>query len=94
MIVKLRARARADLREIAAYTAERYGEPAAAEYLRAIDAALLRLCDYPEIGEAYPERPGLRSYPAGRHRAYYRVEAQTIVVARVLHKAMDAGRHL
>ncbi|WP_375403785.1 type II toxin-antitoxin system RelE/ParE family toxin [uncultured Sphingomonas sp.] len=76
MIVNLCARARADLREISAFTAERYGEPAAVEYLRAVDTALARLCDHLEIGEAYPERPGLRGYPVGRHRVFYRIEVK------------------
>ena len=94
MIVRLRARAREDLREIAAYSAERHGEAVAADYLRAIDRALELLCDFPELGAAHAEREGVRSYPVGQHRVYYRPDAQKLNVLRVLHKAMDVGRHL
>jgi toxin ParE1/3/4 len=94
VIVKLRARARADLREIAAYSAEQHGEAVAAAYLRAIDAVLERLGDYPELGEAYGERPGVRRHPVGQHRVYYRRDAEKLSVLRVLHKARDVARHL
>ncbi|HEX8124932.1 MAG TPA: type II toxin-antitoxin system RelE/ParE family toxin [Allosphingosinicella sp.] len=39
-------------------------------------------------------KKGLRSLPAGEHRIYYRFDGETVLVARVLHKAMDEGRHL
>ena len=94
MIVRLRARARSDLRETAAYSADRYGEVRAANYLRAIDAAFERLCEFPELGEPFAGRPEVRSYPVGQHRVYYRIYSDRLSVIRVLHKAMDVERHL
>ena len=94
MIVKLRARARADLRQIAAYTSSQHGEEQATAYLRAIDAVLQWLAEHPGLGAAVPRRPGLHSYPAGRHRVYFRVDGGTLSVVRVLHQTMDVERHL
>lgn len=66
-------------------------EPAA-DYVRSVDAVMQRLLDYPNLASASDVRPSVRSIPAAEHRIYYRVEGQAVVVARVLHKAMDAGR--
>ena len=64
-------------------------------YLRAIDAALERLETHPRLGARRPElKEELRSLPVGEHRIYYRFDGVVVLVARVLHKAMDAQRHL
>ncbi len=51
-----------------------------------------QLLSHPELGAATDLRPGLRSIAEGEHRIYYRIERDTITIARVLHKAMDVER--
>jgi len=93
--VRLRARACHDLAAILDYSIAEHGEAQAEAYLRAIDAALRRLTDYPELGAARPDlAERMRSYPVGEHRIFYLLLPDRISVVRVLHKAMDADRHL
>ncbi len=93
MKIRLRAKARSDLAQIYAYSLVEFGEPAARRYKADIDDALTRLSDYPELGASEPRLGmGVRSYPAGEHRIYYRIADGHISVARVLHKRMDVRR--
>lgn len=94
MKLRIRAKARRDLDEILDYSIAEFGEDVAEAYLLTIGAALNRLVDHPELGLARFElAEGLRSLSAGEHRVYYRLDADKISVARVLHKAMDPARH-
>jgi toxin ParE1/3/4 len=95
--VKLRLRSAAvqDMDGIFDYSLAMHGAAAAEAYIRDLDTAMERLLDFPELGVSRESlRPGLRSLPAGEHRIFYRIEKSKIVVARVLHKAMDEQRHL
>lgn len=95
MKLRLRAAAVRDLDGIFDYSLTMHGAAAAEAYTRDIDAAMERLLDFPELGASRENlRPGLRSLPAAEHRIFYRIEGLEIVVARVLHKAMDEGWHL
>ena len=95
MKVRLRARARRDLREILDYSVIQHGEEVADSYLRDIDAALARLGNYPELGTPRADLgPDLRSLPVREHRIFYIVYPDRVSVLRVLHKAMDVQRHL
>lgn len=77
------------------YSLTLHGGAAAEAYARDLYAAMERLLDFPELGASRDSlRPGLRSLPAGGLRIFYRIQGRKIVVARVLHKAMDEGRHL
>lgn len=95
MRLELSRRAQADLDDIRDYSVERYGVARAIAYLDAIEQAFRLILEYSEIG---PEHDGIgeavRSYPAEEHRIYYRHDAERVFVLRVLHKRMDAGRHL
>lgn len=94
MKLRLRAVAVRDLDGIFDYSLAMHGPEAAEAYVRAINVAMERLLDYPESGVARDLRPGLRSLAAHEHRIFYRIEGKEIVIARVLHKAMDADRWL
>lgn len=62
-------------------------------YPDAIEAAFRLITDYPEIGGVHPKvAPPVRSYAVQRHRIFYAVEADVLLVQRVLHSAMDVGR--
>jgi toxin ParE1/3/4 len=95
MRLELSRLAQADLDDIRDYSAERFGTARAIAYLDTIEQAFRRIVDFPEIGPAHGGSDRIvRSYPAEEHRIYYEHNAGRVFVLRVLHKAMDAGRHL
>ena len=68
---------------------------AAAAYLRRLENAYALLAEHPRIGPLHDGvRPPIRSFPCGRHRLYYDVMDDAVIVRRVLHQAMDVQRHL
>lgn len=95
MKLRLRAAAVHDMDAIFDYGIAMHGAAAAEAYARSLQAVMDRPIDFPALGVNREDlRPGLRSLPAGEHRIFYRIEKSEIVVARVLHKAMDEARHL
>ena len=95
MKVRIRALARQDMNAILEHSVGEHGEARAETYLRAIDAALARLADNPELGLARPSlEPTIWSFPVGEHRIFYLLLPNRLSVVRVLHKAMDVERHL
>lgn len=93
--VELSREADSDLDDILDYSIAAHGRDIAEAYLRTIDAALARLAEHPKLGAPRPDlKAQMRSLPTGEHRIYYRFDGQTVLVARVLHKAMDAARHV
>lgn len=94
MKLAFRARAVRDIDGIFDYSVTTHGPEVAKAYLRDIDAAIALVLEYPELGTASDVRPGVRSIPAREHRIYYRIDGSKLVIARVLHKAMDPARYL
>jgi toxin ParE1/3/4 len=87
--------AQVDLEQIWDFTHDRWGVDQAEEYLRELQRAIERAAANPLIGRACVEiRPGYRKLAAGSHVLFYRVTAEGIDVARVLHQRMDVDRHL
>lgn len=95
MRLELSRRAQHDLDDIRDHGLQLFGATRTIEYLDRIERAFRRILDYPAIGEV---RRGLgaevHSLSAGSHRVFYLREETRVVVIRVLHKRMDAGRHL
>jgi toxin ParE1/3/4 len=53
------------------------------------------MLEFPDIGAPHPTvNPPIRSLGCQQHRIFYEVEGDTILVVRILHKAMDVDRHL
>ena len=90
MKLRLRAAAERDLDDIFDYSVTMHGAGSAEAYMLDIQTAIDRLLEYPDLGA----NTGLRAISAREYRVFYRIEGNAIVVARVLHKAMDAGRYL
>ncbi|MEK6542136.1 MAG: type II toxin-antitoxin system RelE/ParE family toxin [Pseudomonadota bacterium] len=91
--VKLSRAADADLVSILDYGAEQFGWGSAADYVSSFEASFAMLCDHPEIGAIHPDiHPPIRSAAHRSHRIFYDVEESTIVIQRILHKAMDVRR--
>jgi toxin ParE1/3/4 len=95
LAIRIRPRARQDLKAIWRYTCDRWGESQADLYLRQLDAGIQSLTQFPDIGESCDDvRAGYRKLHVNRHLIFYRRSDLQIEVVRVLHEAMDVGRHL
>jgi toxin ParE1/3/4 len=88
--VALRPLARTDLLDAWHYIAADSSLERADAYLRRVAHTLDRLAEQPYMGRARPElAPGLRSFPALSHVAFYYPAEDGIIVARVLHGRRD-----
>lgn len=93
--IVLRREARLDLDKVDSFSRETFGNEKADTYMSEFARAFGLISKYPEIGVAFRSRKvPLRSYPAGTHRIFYYFDGQYVVIVRVLHASMDAGRHL
>ena len=82
--------AKNDLLEISAYTKKTWGREQERVYRETMREALRMIAENPEIGQKRDElAEGLRSFPVGHHIAYYLERGDEILVARILHPAMD-----
>jgi toxin ParE1/3/4 len=89
MRVFVSARARADVLRIHSYLVDR-NRTAADRAIERIERKLEQLRHFPFIG---PERPslaaGIRAVVAGTHLIIYRVDAEAVVVLRIIDGRMD-----
>jgi toxin ParE1/3/4 len=84
-----------DFQDIFLFTAERWDDARAEEYVEAIRVALGRLVAFPHLGELFgPALPQVRRLVIGQHAAFYQVDGQRVYVLRILHQRMQPGRHL
>lgn len=94
-LIRLSPRARADLDAIWDYTAQRWDVAQAEDYLRLLGKTLNLLAASPELGMRIDDvHKGYRRFPAASHVIFYRIKPGLIEVTRILHKRMDAERHL
>lgn len=81
--------ARADLREIHDYIAERDAD-AALDFVTRLELVCENLATMPEQGRKRDELArGLRSFPVARYVIFYRRVASGVEIARVVHGARD-----
>ena len=60
-----------------------------------IDALFERLRDNPELGHVrFDLRTEPRCFPVNHHFIYYRIHADVIQIAHILHERSDPARHL
>jgi len=90
----LKIAAKADLRNIAKSTEERWGREQRKHYLKGMDDAFHRLADSPELGVSCEDiASNLRKHPFQGHVIYYDIAPTAeIEIVRVLHKRMDASQ--
>ena len=93
MRLELSRRAQADLDDIRDYSVEQFGVDRAILYLDAVEQAFRRLLEHQRIGSQRGDiGEAVHSYPVGEHRIFYLLLPDRILIARVLHKAMDVER--
>ncbi|WP_439632711.1 type II toxin-antitoxin system RelE/ParE family toxin [Glycocaulis sp.] len=84
--LRLSAEAKADLRDIALYTEAMWGRDQRNAYIFELEAVFVRLASMPGLGRQRGDvRPGVFSFPAGRHDVWYRQMPPGIEILRVLH---------
>jgi toxin ParE1/3/4 len=85
--------ARADLREIRAFSRRRWGSRQADEYVGLIIARFAWLMVNSSRGARQDHiLPGLRRVNVRRHAIFYRDLRDTVEISRVLHQRMDHAR--
>jgi toxin ParE1/3/4 len=95
IFVEFTSDADADLDSILEYSVEMFGVETAEAYLLDLNRAIQRLSQYPEIGFL---RTDLRQRPrclsCREHHIFYRFDGASVLVGRILHKAVDPARWL
>ncbi len=93
--LELSVAADADLFDILAYGTAVHGEAASDAYYSGLSDAFAFLCQHPEAGQIdeYSEL-GLRRWRYRRHRIFYGVDDETLLIVRIFHVAADAVRWL
>ena len=88
---KLTKAALADLMGVGRYTEATWGRAQRDRYLGMLDEAFRLVAEDSTRGVRCDEvRPGYRKHFVGRHVVYYRAEAETVWIVRILHERMDA----
>lgn len=89
--VKLRKKAIDDLNSIWKYTYEKWSEPQADNYYRAIKLVCKKIGDYPSKGVLYKYLgDDIHGVRAGKHIIFYKIKSQQDVeILRILHGSMD-----
>lgn len=85
-----------DLKAIARFTAQRWGVRQRNAYLKEMDLVFRQLARNPGMGRACDEiLAGYRKFPHASHVIYYREQdADSILVIRILHVAMDVDGNI
>lgn len=95
MPYRFTARARDDLRDIAAHTRDRWGEAQCDHYLTSLEWRCLQLAQEPRLRRPYDDDPSYWRALAGKHAIFYGVEADgSLLIVRILHAAMLPELHL
>ncbi len=91
----LTPRARADLKAIWSYTADRWSSDQADRYVVLLHRAMQLIAADPRRWRSCDDiRSGYFKYAAGSHVLFFKQHESGIVVIRVLHQNMDFERHL
>jgi toxin ParE1/3/4 len=85
-----------DLAEIADYTIATFGIEQSRRYRDGLNTCFQNIADNPMLGRSasLDFAPELRRYEYQSHVVFYMPELRDILIVRVLHKSMDAPRHL
>ena len=92
---RLSHEARRDLDDIWNYSRDHWGARRAASYLRDLRTAIDLIAERPDTGQALDEPDdAFRKRPVGSHTIFYRLEAGSVEIVRILHQNMDASSRL
>lgn len=90
----LTKRANDDLKNIARFTREQWGDAQREKYMRALDDRFHRLAEQPRSGKHRPDiAEGYYCFAQGSHLIFYLIGTDAIYIIGVLHKRMDVLGH-
>ena len=93
--LRIRKKARADLRDIGRHTRQRWGREQSNRYLGELDVCFHQLASTPSLGRVYAPAPSYRRYEQRAHVVFFRRETNgDVVIVRVLHRRMLPELHL
>jgi toxin ParE1/3/4 len=93
--IELTRDAERDLIDIYLFGIEHFGPSQAERYATALHSRIAFIADNPSAGADYSAvQNGLRRYEHISHAVYFRRTSSGILVLRILHGAMDPGRHI
>ena len=93
--IELTRDAERDLIDIYLYGIEQFGRAQAERYAIALNLRIDFIAENPGMGSDYSAvREDLRRYEHVSHAVYFRPTLSGILVLRILHGAMDPGRHI
>lgn len=91
---RLTRRAYEDLRNIARFTGQQWGEAQRQRYLLALDDRFRWLAEHPRLGKHRPDiNDGYYCFPQGAHLIFYLIGTDAIDIIGVPHQHMDVGRY-
>jgi toxin ParE1/3/4 len=95
MRFKLSTQASHDVEDIYLYGYINFGEEQADLYSSRMHKCIEILCANPEIGRLdIRVNPAVRRFDFESHVIFYDIEADSILIVRVLHRSMDFVQHL
>lgn len=83
-----------DLQSIYLYTLQAWSRRQAELYISDLIAAFEGLAAGTKVGRKIDAADGYLKLPVGSHIVFFRIEADAFDIIRILHRAMDASRHL
>lgn len=93
--IEITRRARRDIGDIYDYGVESFGQDTTESYVAMLMRATERLAEFPGIGQVITNRSDtIWRLSCGSHVIVYRIDAETVLVARILHQSMDFNRHV
>lgn len=88
--LELKAAARADLQHIYDYSAAEFGIAVAETYLAGLRNIFGKLLDFPMLGRVcLGVKPEMRVISYRRHRVFYQLTGDLILIVRILHDRRD-----
>ncbi|WP_168199578.1 type II toxin-antitoxin system RelE/ParE family toxin [Pantoea sp. CCBC3-3-1] len=80
---------------ISDYTLNTWGIIKEEQYMRQLQACMSQLGTNSMLGTPRDDvRPGLRSFPCGRHKIYFRQAPHGVNISGVLHQSQDPKKYL
>ncbi len=94
MLLEISEAADNDIVDIYSYTAVKFGQTQAVDYLVGLDQLLISLTSNVLIGRERNEiRTSLRSIPYVAHVVFYRILPDRIRIVRIIHASRDLPKH-
>lgn len=92
--LKLSPKARQDFIDILRYTGETWGEAQLLSYRDKLNDALQAISRNPQLGHPRTDLPKTHlAYLIGSHVIVYRIDPDSIGVARIMHQRMSMSKH-